>query len=259
MRKGCFTLIIGLLIYFNSIAQHDNTNLSINKSGYFEMPGLNVMVFDDFYPEGHQGGLTIVQHGNRVAANGDLRLNDTPGQWQPIPKMKHKTTDTAGNHIWVNLVFPDSSRHRKGFNPIDYPDLYVNYTVHVKSEGKTVRLTVDLDRPMSSEWEQKVGFNLELYPVNLFGKSWICEEKTGIFPRQSAGPVRNGSDNEVQQVPYASGNKLTIAPESDEMRMTIESKGEPLNLFDGRINHNNGWFIVRSLVKPGVSKVLLNG
>ena len=44
-----------------------------------KVQGLNVMVFDDFYPEGHQGGLTIIQHGTRVAANGDVRLEPTPG------------------------------------------------------------------------------------------------------------------------------------------------------------------------------------
>ena len=45
----------------------DNNDLTINKKEYFEMPGLNVMVFNDFYPEGHQGGVTIIQNGVRVA------------------------------------------------------------------------------------------------------------------------------------------------------------------------------------------------
>ena len=38
------------------------------------MPGLDVIVFDDYYPSGHQSGITIVQNGVRVAANGDIRL-----------------------------------------------------------------------------------------------------------------------------------------------------------------------------------------
>ncbi len=60
--------------------------LIINQDEYFEMPGLNVMVFYDIYPEGHQGAIGIIQNGTRVATNGDLRLEPTPGQWQPIPK-----------------------------------------------------------------------------------------------------------------------------------------------------------------------------
>ena len=46
--------------------------LTINDQGYFEMPGLDVIVFDDYYPIGHQSGITIVQNGVRVAANGDI-------------------------------------------------------------------------------------------------------------------------------------------------------------------------------------------
>ena len=47
--------------------------LIINDQGYFEMPGLDVIVFDDYYPVGNQSGITIVQNGVRVAANGDIR------------------------------------------------------------------------------------------------------------------------------------------------------------------------------------------
>ena len=42
------------------------------------------MAFDDIYPEGHQGGVSLIMHGNRIATNGNLRLEPTPGQWQPV-------------------------------------------------------------------------------------------------------------------------------------------------------------------------------
>lgn len=61
-------------------------SLSINDLGYFEKPGLNVTVFSDIYPDGHQTGVSVIQHGVRVAANGDLRLEASPGQWSPVPK-----------------------------------------------------------------------------------------------------------------------------------------------------------------------------
>ena len=65
----------------------------LNDAGYYERPGLNVMVFDDFYPEGHQGGVTIIQCGRRVAANGDVRLEPGPGQWSPVPRSGKKEGD----------------------------------------------------------------------------------------------------------------------------------------------------------------------
>ena len=57
----------------------------INSSGYFNKDGVDVMAFDDFYPEGHQGGISVLMNGHRVASNGDIRFDATPGQWQPVP------------------------------------------------------------------------------------------------------------------------------------------------------------------------------
>ena len=67
----------------------------INPSGYFENGGANVMVFSDVYPEGHQGGLTLVLNGDRRAANGDVRFEISQGQWQGLPKMRSRVVDEA--------------------------------------------------------------------------------------------------------------------------------------------------------------------
>ena len=46
--------------------------------GYFKNHGVNVMAYDDFYPEGHQSGVSVIMHGSRVATNGDIRFEQTP-------------------------------------------------------------------------------------------------------------------------------------------------------------------------------------
>ena len=71
------------------------TTLRLNELEYLEMPGLNVMLAHDYYPEGHQGGVGIIQNGLRVATNGDIRLDRTPGQWQPVPKVGKRVVDRA--------------------------------------------------------------------------------------------------------------------------------------------------------------------
>ena len=247
--------IIPLLLVFVSFScttGHQNkSKLIVNDKDYFESPGLNVMVFEDIYPEGHQGGVGIIQHGVRVATNGDIRLEPTPGQWQPIPKVGKRTIDREANLISVKLWYPDSNLHRKGFNPIIYPDLRFTYTVNVKGEGDSFIITVDLDEPLPPEWYGKVGFNLELYPATLFGKSWIMDNGSGIFTRQANGPVMLNPENENQAVPMATGRKLVIAPESDEQRITIESSTADMQLIDGRIRHTNGWFVIRSVIPAG--------
>jgi endoglucanase len=74
-------IILGLIL----IVPHSYSQQSfvLNKAEYFERGGVNVMAYQDIYPEGHQGGVAVIMHGKRLATNGDLRLDETPGQWQP--------------------------------------------------------------------------------------------------------------------------------------------------------------------------------
>ena len=253
MRKSFLLLCLAAFCGFISSGQNKQT-LQLNDLGYFEIQGLNVMAFQDIYPEGHQGGVGIIQNGERVATNGDLRLEATPGQWQPIPKQGKRIVDKANNLIKVTLTYPDSSKNKKGFNPIFYPDLYFNYDVTVKAEGNSIRVTVDLDRPLPKAFIGKVGFNFELYPTVLFGKAWYLDNQSGIFPRQPNGPTSIDVNGEAQATPYATGKRLVIAPESDLQRMVIESKNADILLLDGRNKHNNGWFVVRSVVPEGATK-----
>lgn len=236
--------LFGFAAYAQQAAFH------LNDQEYFERPGASIMVFQDIYPEGHQGGVNIIQHGVRVASNGDLRLGPTPGQWAPIPKQNQRVVDRANGEITVSLSYPDPARDRKGFNPIEYPDLKFSYKVSVRAEGEGVRVVVDLDNPLPKEWYSKVGFNLELSTGELFGKTWYLGGQSGIFPRQGDGPDRNTADG-FEPVPLASGPKLSIAPETETQRLTIESRTGDLQLIDARNVYTNGWYVVRSLVAPG--------
>jgi endoglucanase len=241
-----------LFIFFGSQAQ--NETLVINDREYLEMTGLNVMLAHDFYPESHQGGVGIIQNGLRVATNGDIRLEPTPGQWQPVPKVGQRKVDRNTQEISVRMEYPDPDKNRKGFNPIIYPDLNFAYTLKIKPEGKAFRIIVDLDKPLPEEWIGKVGFNFELFPGILFGKSFYIGDDAGIFTRQANGPMLKDADGELQIAPMGEGKKLTIAPESDRQRMIIQNENEGnLQLIDGRGKHNNGWFTVRTLIAKGAT------
>ena len=228
----------------------------LNDAGYYERPGLNVMVFDDFYPEGHQGGVTIIQCGRRVAANGDVRLEPGPGQWSPIPRIGKKEVDAKAATITVTLWYPDSSRNRKGFNPILYPDLAFQYTVRTEVEGEGIGVIVDLQQPLPEAWAGKVGFNLELFPGEYFGEHYFMDGRPGLFPRQANGPMiaDSGEGGGVQIMPMASGRRLVVAPGNEEKEMTIESKAADIQLLDGRGLYNNGWFVLRSTIRAGAVK-----
>ena len=161
-----FGLLVLSALSFLSLpgfSQSVGKGLVIGENGYFEMPGLNVLVYNNTFAEGHQTGVEIIQHGNRVATCGELRLSPSPGQWQPIPKLgtgyeargvspqniglESRIIDSLHNTISMPCSYPNESRSRKGFNPIIYPDVEISYTVHVKAEGKSFTITVDLDEP----------------------------------------------------------------------------------------------------------------
>lgn len=255
----------------------------LNGEGYFNAGGTDVMAFSDFYPEGHQGGVCVIMNGLRIATNGDIRLEATPGQWQPVPKQLSRKTE--GNRIVTTLCYPDSSRHMKGFNPMVYPDWNVKYTVSVEPQGKGLLVTVDMDTPVPDFLLGKVGFNLEFYPGYLFGKPWVMDQQSGIYPQQPNAPLLQVSTNrghdgdfftgkglkadltqldgegysplradDIIAEPYAVGNKFTSRPDDKCQKLTVESLTGPLKLYDGRMNHNNGWFVLRSEIAKGVTK-----
>jgi hypothetical protein len=221
-------------------------NFTLNSQEYFERPGINVMYGQDYYPEGHQGGLSIIMHDERIASNGDVRLEPSPGQWSPIPKPGRREVNAATQEIRVALAYPDAERDRKGFNPILYPDLKLNYTVRAVPAGESIRVSVDFDAPIPKEWVGKVGFNLELFPGLMFGKSYQLGGTEAVFQHQPSGPG---------EVPIlARGKRLEVAPETELYHLTIEAvRGGELTLLDGRGNHNNGWFVVRALAPAGTS------
>jgi endoglucanase len=228
--------------------------MTLNNQEYLEYQGVNVMLAHDFYPEGHQGGVGIIQNGQRIATNGDIRLEPTPGQWSPIPKVGKRVIDKSKQEISVRMEYPNEEINRKGFNPIIYPDLNFAYNIRVVPVGKAFKIIVDLDKPLPDDWIGKVGFNIELYPGILFGKSFYMDKQFGIFPQQANGQVYKDKEGLDQVMPMASGKKLTVAPESAGERMMIENLKGDLQLLDGRANHNNGWFVVRSLIAKGASK-----
>ncbi|WP_404423946.1 glycoside hydrolase family 9 protein [Nibricoccus sp. IMCC34717] len=247
--------LAGFWFAASAFAADATPSLKLNDAGYLEMPGLNVMLASDYYPDGHQGGLGIIQNGQRVATNGDLRLNRTPGQWSPMPAAGKREVDPKSNEIRVHMAYPDPTKNRTGFNPIDYPDLNLGYTLSVRPEGNAIRVRVDLDTPIPDSYRGEVSFNFELFPGLLFGKTWQLDNATGLFQRQANGPGHLDAEGNYVIDAFARGKRLVVAPESDAQRLTIEAlTGGDLELIDGRAPETNGWFVVRSVVPRGATQ-----
>ena len=273
---------LAVLLMAGSLPAQD---FKIVPEGYFRNQGVDVMAFYDFYPEGHQGGVCVLMHGHRVATNGDLRFEATPGQWQPVPRQVSR--EVGDGVITATLAYPDSSRHLTGFNPMIYPDVNITYTVTTRAVGDHIEVTLDLDRPIPEAFIGKAGFNLEFFPGSLFGKPWIMDGQSGIYPRQANAPLETTSPNykhtgdfhqagkpkidfdrfinqakeynpiiadDIIAAPYAVGRKFVSRPDDPYSKLTVETLTTDLKLYDGRMNHNNGWFVLRSEIPAGATK-----
>ena len=204
-KKFSSIIMMGLLVCSGFFSQvWGQSKLTINDQGYFEMPGLDIMAFDDYYPMCLQGGITIVQNGVRVAANGDIVIDG----W---PEKGPKKVDIAGGIISAQMSFPK---------------IPLQYSVQVKAEGHKIIVTADLGQPLPPEWEGKAWFQLELFPPILYGKSWNIDGQTGIFPTDSYGPMKG-----LEVAPYAEG-KILLQPHtrlpSLQVPRTLPGRLQPL-------------------------------
>ena len=75
MRKKHFLFASVLALLCGSSTLHAQ-DFKLTSSGYFKNQGVDVMAFDDIYPEGHQGGVCIIM--NRNSSTGSSVTTASP-------------------------------------------------------------------------------------------------------------------------------------------------------------------------------------
>src|SRR3984957_17216599 len=64
-------------------------DLRLSEQDSFETQGLSVLAYQNsFHPvfrDQKLGGIEIILHGERIATDGEVRLQPTPEQWDPVP------------------------------------------------------------------------------------------------------------------------------------------------------------------------------
>jgi hypothetical protein len=142
----------------------------LNDQEYFERPGVSVLVFHDYYPEGRQGGLEIIQHGERVAALGDVRLEAVPGQWGLLPSAGQRVIDRDASRAEVPARFEKSG---------------IAYRVRVEPDGEALRITVDFGNSpagLASTWSSS------LRPIS--ASPIVSAARTASSPASPTAPPR---------------------------------------------------------------------
>lgn len=245
-NQSALTLLIGILcpLLLPAPVFSKNAQPQLTDKEYFEAQGLNILVFSNWYDglfsDAKISGIEIIHHGERTATNGDVRLQDTPEQWDLIPEFIERKVDVKNGVIEAFLR---------------YPDYDFDYSIKAQQVEDGMRLTVNLKKPLPQSLAGRAGFNLEFLPAAYFEKSFIANEHTGVFPLYPGG-VKEVNDK-VRPLPLATGNRLVLAPDDPLRRVSIKSSTE-LRLFDGRNKAQNGWFVVRSLIPAGKTGAVID-
>jgi len=213
--------------------------LIINDQEYLEKPGLSVLAFHNYYTVGHQGGIEIIQHGERIATNGFIRLRPADERRLPGPDRAEREADRQKQEI---------------VSSISYDDFDLNYKVRLKPEGNGFKLIVDLEKPVPAEWENRLSFEMEVYPPLYYGKTFQIGETFGIIPRMGVRSVVTDEDGRISPVNMGQGKILTLAGEDPLRKIVFENKKGEIILTDNRESSKSGWIMVRSVIPPGVTQ-----
>lgn len=249
------SLLMLLMVTCISHAQ----NLKLNEREYFEQQGVNVLVFSNSFNGGFNdeknSGIEIIHHGVRTVQGGAIRLNNTPEQWDLVPKMTNRIVDHERGSIEVNMR---------------YDEYDFDSRVVVTAIGKAVEIAVWLDKAVPKELVGKAGFNLEFLPSQYWLKTFTMDGRLGRLPRyatsqtvtrpNSEKPLQfkgfktyddRGTDRFVDPLPIEKGHRITMASDTPERLIRISSEDAELQLYDGRMLAQNGWFVLRSILPEG--------
>ena len=257
MKKSIFLLPVALLAA--ACGKTSDKSLEINDLEYFERPGVNVLVYSNLFSGGFNdeknSGIEIIHHGVRTVQGGAIRLSKTPEQWDLVPATPSRTVNRDNNSIEVALR---------------YEDYDFDSRVVVTGDGKTFHIDVYLDEPVPDSLAGDAGFNLEFLPSQYWNKAYIMDGRPNRFPRYAVSETITRPNSEkhkqykgyrtyddrgtgrfVDPLPMETGHTILMAPDAPERMIRITSEDVPLELYDGRIIAQNGWFVLRSVLPEG--------
>ena len=260
MKKNLLSIIL-----LTATVGASGQDLQLNDKEYFERQGVNVLVFSNSFNGGFNdeknSGIEIVHHGVRTVQGGAVRLNNTPEQWDLVPKMTSRKVDRENNSIEVALR---------------YDDYDFDSRVVVTSKGAGVEIAVWLDKPVPEALAGEAGFNMEFLPSQYWLKTFVMDGRLNRFPRYATSQTitrpnaqkprqfkgfktydDRGTNRFIDPLPIDSGHTILMAQDAPERMIRISSTDGMLKLYDGRMLAQNGWFVLRSVLPKGkTGKVL---
>ena len=248
-----------LMMLLTAVVAGHSQDLQLNDQEYFERQGVNVLVFSNSFNGGFNdeknSGIEIIHYGVRTVQGGAVRLNNTPEQWDLVPKMTSRKVDRENGSIEVAMR---------------YDDYDFDSRVVVTAKGKAVEIAVWLDKPVPEKLAGEAGLNIEFLPSQYWLKTFTMDGRIGRLPRYATSQTitrpnsekprqfkgfktydDRGTNRFIDPLPLETGHEIVMATDSPERMIRISSEAAELKLFDGRMLAQNGWFVLRSVLPEG--------
>src|SRR6185437_14650543 len=111
--------------------------LVLSPAETLEGRGVSVIVeqnhFSPIFFDEKNAGIQMILHGERIATDGEVRLNPTPEQWDPVPTFVSRAKGSEPNQLVVTS---------------SYPSAQFEYRIEVTAEADGFRIAVNLDKPL---------------------------------------------------------------------------------------------------------------
>ncbi len=222
--KLLFVIISLLCATFQSRSQK---SLKLTDNEYFNTNQYSLLLFHNHYAVGKQGGIELILHNNRVATNGNLVI---------------ETTDNKKIRVFdpVRTINPKKNTAELHFQ---HKELELDYTIQIQPINGDFQIEAKINSDIDQSKIRAIYFEIEFYPGDYAGKTYIADNNYGVFPYHFTGKLFS-EHGETKAAPLASAKLLEFAPNDPERNIVLQSQNQQLQLTDNRYFHHINWYVV---------------
>lgn len=208
----------------------ESERIRLNSKEYFAAPGFSFLVFHNDYQVGFQGGLQMIQNGERILDSGDFYIIPRKGERAGRQAALRRLIDSERTTATVEAEV-------KGWK--------LRYNLICTTDGEKMAVRLKTLTPVPWDRVREAGFRIYIYPGDYYGKSFQGDNGSGNFPRQYDG----------RHILMKGTSRLLVAAEDPGRSFLITRSNETLQLADNRIHSPQPWFSVEAPLKTGSSEV----
>jgi endoglucanase len=201
--------------------QSEDQRIRLNAKEYFSAPGFSFLMFHNNYQVGFQGGLQMIQNGERILDSGDFYAFPREGEERLHQEVLQRVVSADGSTATVEG---------------EVSDLQLKYRLICATDGESIGVTLKTLSPIAWNQVREAGFRIHVYPGDYYSKTYQADQGGGTFPRQYTG----------QRVLAEGAASLLIAADDPAYGFGVTRTGGTLRLTDNRESSPQAWFSIEA-------------